>query len=683
MTKLRMLLAGLIWSSCLSLIGHAQTEPLLDTEDAATIEAPVVAPRFNARSLETVFDDYFSPDNGMSYTGAAVAVVQDGEILFAKGYGFADAARTLPVDPETTAFPVGSVAKTLVGVSTAQLLEQNVFSSLDDPANTYLQRGGVPDNAGEPITLRMLATHQAGFADRRQPFMRPGVPTPETNERYIRSVTPEFIRPVNSGANYSNFGIALLGYVIEDASGQSMDEYLQDNIFGPAGMTSSRIIRNADDRGDSAQGEIFYPNGARRPVPTGWANNHTNKLSGGLVISAMDAARYMIALTGGSADGAIPAILSYEGQRLAFSRQGETHPLLQAYGLAFMVNDWNGLTLAEHGGRTLAGSSYLTLVPEERIGIFVTVTGDNGTPLPFPALLGKPGIPPPEEDAILPIRRPLLSTMRALSLEHLFGRSEPSIPLDMIELDLSDYVGEYVSERRPTGSVMKIFRTLFLGGGPIIASDTGDGTLTFGYYGRYEPVAPDIFYKTDAREERGASGWSDLLVFRRGENGQVTDAATTYTDMVMKRQTGMLTPSHQMTLLQAGLSGFLLTGLLALFWPSKTRGRWIMVAMPLAIIALPIVLFRSWPAAPIESLSYLWLDGSDLIGLQLLGNLIGLGVLAIIVFGVVSFARPNQVLAGHGWRRGFAKWHLRLLIPIGLCLLIGLTAFDLIGWNLY
>ncbi|MEM1104977.1 MAG: serine hydrolase domain-containing protein [Pseudomonadota bacterium] len=674
--KLRYVLMGAAWLIHFAAAAFAQSDSI------PAPEAVEMRPRLDAPGLEQVFDLYFGPDNGLSFTGAAVAVVQDGEIVFTKGYGFANAARTMPVDPETTAFPVGSIAKTLVGVATAQLLDEGVIASIDDPVNAYLDRGQIPDNSGTPITLRMLATHQAGFADRRQPLMRPGEPAPETNGRYIEGATPDFIRPVNSGANYSNFGIALLGYALEDASGTAMDAYLEDNIFGPSAMAHARIVRDADDRGESAQGEIFYPNGGRRAVPVGWANNHTNKMSGGLVMSAVDAARYMIALTGGSSDGAIPALLSPQAQDAAFDRLGETHPLLQAYGLAFMVNDWNGLKLAEHGGRTLAGVSYLTLIPDEDIGIFAAVTGDSGAVLPFPALLGQPAPPPPLDDAVLPIKRPTLSTLRAAPLEHLLGRFVPPVPLEMVDLELTEYVGEYTSQRRPTGSVMKIFNTLFLGGGAIIATDNGDGTLTFGAYGRYQPVAPDIFYKSDARAGRGASGWSDLLVFRRDASGQVADAATTYTDMVMKRHAGMLRPSQQVTFLQMGSAGFLVTGLLALVWPGQTRGRWITAAMPGLLIALPIVLFRSWPPAPIEALSFLWITSSDLIVLQMLGNAIGLAVLAIFAIGIATLVRPDLALAGQGWRRDFAKWHLRLLIPAGVCLLIGLAAFDLIGWHL-
>lgn len=656
----------------------AQETPV-ETED--TIEAVAPAPRFDVRSLESAYDDYFSAENAMSYTGAVVTLVQDGEIVLSKGYGFSDAAREKEVDPAATPFPLGSITKTFVGTSVAQLLNSGEIAGVDAPVNDYFTRTKLKDNAGNPITVRMLATHQAGFAEKMQPYMGPGDAAPDTNKKYIDRITPAYIRPVLSGPAYSNAGIALLGYMVEDLTGQSFNDYIEENILGPANMTTARIIESGSDRQGVAQGEVFYSNGGRRAVPTEWANNHTNKTAGGMVASGDDMGRYMIALMGGSADGSIEDVLTDAGRAEAFARHGEYSPLTQAYGLTFMVNDWNGVLLAEHGGRVLAGASYMTLLPEEKIGMFVAVTGEGGTILPASALLGLPAAPAPSDDALLPLKRPLLSTLRALPLEALLGRYVPNIPLEMIEKDLSEYEGEYIAERRAKGLVTRLFSTLFLGGGPVVVSDNGDGTLTFGPYGVYEPVGDDVFYKQSARVNEGASGWSDLIVFRRDSSGAIEDAATTYTDTMFRKSTGLLKPSLSVPLFGLGFLGAL-TGLLALVWAPKSPGRWIAFAMPIGLISLPIIMFRSWPKADVEALSFLLLKPSNLWFYQVLGNLIALGAIVLIGFAIAGIATPRFKSTATGIRAGIAKWHLRLLIPFMACLVIALFWLDAAGWHI-
>ena len=121
------------------------------------------------KELEGVFDEFFDPESH-TYTGAMVAIVRGGEIVLLKGYGFQDAARTIPVSPETTVFRLASVTKTLVGTGVGQLIDAGKISRLDDPVNLYASRFQLPPNNGHEITLRMLATHQAGFAEKRGAF---------------------------------------------------------------------------------------------------------------------------------------------------------------------------------------------------------------------------------------------------------------------------------------------------------------------------------------------------------------------------------------------------------------------------------------------------------------------------------------------------------------------------------
>src|SRR5215203_3713593 len=96
--------------------------------------------------------------------GAAVSVVKDGELFFAKGYGSADLENGIPVDPEQTTFRIGSVTKLFTWTAVMQLAEQGK-PDLDEDINTYLDFR-IPDTYPQPITLKHLMTHTSGFEER-------------------------------------------------------------------------------------------------------------------------------------------------------------------------------------------------------------------------------------------------------------------------------------------------------------------------------------------------------------------------------------------------------------------------------------------------------------------------------------------------------------------------------------
>ncbi len=114
--------------------------------------------------LESFLDELFAKQMEEHHiAGAAVSVVKDGKLLFAKGYGYADLEKDIPVDPEQTLFRIGSVTKLFTWTAVMQLVEQGKLD-LDADINTYLDFR-IPDTYPQPITLKHLLTHTAGFED--------------------------------------------------------------------------------------------------------------------------------------------------------------------------------------------------------------------------------------------------------------------------------------------------------------------------------------------------------------------------------------------------------------------------------------------------------------------------------------------------------------------------------------
>ncbi len=621
------------------------------------------------RALEAAFDAAFGPAGKFRYTGAVVTVVQDGRLLFAKGYGHEDSAGTIPVDPAQTRFRLGSITKTLVGAGIGKLIDAGKLTSLDVPVNTYLRRYKLPDNRGQAITLRMLGTHQAGLAEARLPFQRAGVPKPTIGGAYLRSNFPGYLVPVNSGSNYSNFGAAMLGYVIEDQTQQSFAQFAARDVFAPLGMTRSIVVEDARPQTRLADGDALYPNGGKRKIPNLWANHPIVEAAGAMASTGEDMGRYMIGLLGGG-EG-VPALLSPQARAVVMARQGGTHPLTQGYGSLFMINDWNGNRLVEHGGRTLGASSYMSLLPDRRTGIFVVVTGDYGQDLPGGALLGLPGAPAPDP-AQQGKTLPGLSQIRAIGLEALLGRYRLPVRPTPAAFDPADYAGQYAGQRRSIRSVTQFFTDTFLGG-PLAIAPGKPGEILLGRT-PYKQVAKDVFWHDPALTPERPSGWSDLMVFRRDARGQVSDMSLLYTDAVFAKATGALTPARASTMLLVGAL-ILLTGLLSALWARGSRGRVVAPLTALAIIASPIVFFRSWPKAAVESLSYVWITPGDLALFQLWLDATALLALALIV---LALRRPAMA---SGWRGGLGRWHLRLLALGAVLLIAGYGYYGMIGWN--
>jgi len=165
--------------------------------------------------------------------GAVVTVVKDGRVLFAKGYGFADAEARTPVSPETTLFRTGSVTKLFTWTSVMQLVEQGKLD-LDADVNRYLDFK-LPQTHGVPVTLRHLMTHRGGFQETLKNLgaQRSGH---VDLAGYVRNNIPDQIYKPGTTPSYSNYGAALAGYIVERVAGVPFDQYVETNIHAPLGM---------------------------------------------------------------------------------------------------------------------------------------------------------------------------------------------------------------------------------------------------------------------------------------------------------------------------------------------------------------------------------------------------------------------------------------------------------------
>jgi len=184
-------------------------------------------------------DRLFQPVNGDKTPGAAVLVIRDGEVVLKKGYGMADVAGNLRNTPKTR-FLLASVTKTFTATAIMQLHDRGLLN-LDDTISKYL-----PDfRPGDKVKVRNLLSHTGGLPD----FMS-----------YEQAMEKPLEFEPGTRVSYSNIGYQMLGKIIEKVSGKSYEEYLQENIFRPAGMSNSGVDQEASLK-ERACGYLNSPDG--------------------------------------------------------------------------------------------------------------------------------------------------------------------------------------------------------------------------------------------------------------------------------------------------------------------------------------------------------------------------------------------------------------------------------------
>ncbi len=201
--------------------------------------------------------------------GAAIAIVRDGRLVLARGYGLANVENEEPVEPDSL-FRIASISKPITAAATLQLVEEGLLD-LDDRVFQILDEFEPPEGASidprlDEITVRHLLQH-SGSWDRDQsydPMWIPGsierelgVPKPVTCRDVIRFMLgqPLDFAPGSRYA-YSNFGYCLLGRVLEEKTGRSYEEYVSERVLEPLGITRMKIGGTLP--GNRAEGEVTY-----------------------------------------------------------------------------------------------------------------------------------------------------------------------------------------------------------------------------------------------------------------------------------------------------------------------------------------------------------------------------------------------------------------------------------------
>jgi CubicO group peptidase (beta-lactamase class C family) len=314
---------------------------------------------------------------GLNAVGLSACVVKDDQVTWSGQFGKADKEAGTSVT-EDTLFYIGSISKTVTGVAIMQLAERGVIG-LDQDVNDFLGFSlRNPRYPSTPITFRHLLCHGSSVVRDKDDFYNlygatTGKIMPLADlvgsafdpERNADAASMYLKWAPGSNAVYSNWGFAILGYLVERASGQLFEDYVQANIFDPLGMDSASWFTVPAN-----SGRIAVNYGPDREAIS--ATNVAMYPAGSLLCSQRDFARFLAVFTnGGMVEGT--RILSPESVAAMAEIQ------LHGYGLALerFAADADGLAppVIGKGGDLFGSHANFLFDPENRIGFFWCCTG--------------------------------------------------------------------------------------------------------------------------------------------------------------------------------------------------------------------------------------------------------------------------------------------------------------------
>ena len=605
----------------------------------------------DAAEMEAFMDELFAHHMEENHiAGAAVAVVKDGQLFFAKGYGYADVENKIPVDAETTMFKIGSLTKLFTWTAVMQLVEQGKLD-LDADINTYLDFQ-IADTYRQPITLAHLMTHTSGFEDIHADLVKWDEADLAPPRQWLASHVPARVRPPGDVAAYSNYNAALAGYIVARVSGQSYSEYVQEHILTPLGMTSTtaQYPTPPELRAQESVG-YMYEDDAYQIFPQ--LLTPVDLYPAGVMrASTTDMARFMIMRLHYCFNAAAATEIRILNQATARQMSitlfaPHPHILGNAYGF-FEFSD-NGQRVIGHSGSGEPMESMLLLLPDRNIGVFVAYNSLGA---------GK-------------LNRQHFGFQRAFFDHYYPAAAVEPIPLPSGFAARADrFVGAYKWTMSSYTTLEKFFA---LTGPTINVTNPGDGTLLLeSPFGDWSIVEEEAFYFRFVDS-------SYQVAFREDDQGRIVYLFTDLTPMMsFEKVPWYETLAFNMPLLMISLLLFLSMLIVTLIHFLRRR-RLVADQMPSSRRASLLI---AW----ISVLNLLFIVGNVMWGEQIVFGVsfaykavLGLGVLsAVLTVGALVYA----VLAWKDryWDVAFRVYYT-LVTVAAVAFVWFLNQWNLLGWQ--
>jgi len=393
----------------------------------------VVANEPKAEGPEAYVDQMMTPFSGEDQPGVSIAVLKNGELVLARGYGMANLAYGVPLT-ENTGMSIASASKQFTAMAIL-LLQNDGLLSLDDDVRQH-----IPElkDFGTPVTLRHMLNHTSGYRDILNLRHLAGrqyadVASPDESIRIVQRQA-ELQSAPGTLYSYNNTTFGLLTHVVERVSGVDFKSFMEQRVFEPLGMNDTTIkMRQGQVIPNSSQGYELTSDGEYRAIP----DFDSMQGASGVNTTAVDMTKWMLnyrdALVGGE-----DAIRDLTTRGVLAS--GDT----LSYALGLRIGPWRGQPRYHHSGGENSHASYVAYFPEIESGVFVSSANPGFNR----------GVWSEIADAFFgeyfdPIPEPGDSPASAESEE------EPEIP-ELTDEEKESFVGRYFSEELETMYTIKL-----------------------------------------------------------------------------------------------------------------------------------------------------------------------------------------------------------------------------------
>ena len=324
---------------------------------------------FHETTLNSVLDKIVAR---WGIPGLAVGIVQDDEIVYARGFGVQSLNTRAPVTPDSI-FCVASVSKVFVATAVMQLAERGCLD-LDAPVVTYLPYFRMADERYTRVTIRHMLSHTSGMPDMDEFEYLDLLEHPERDdaaaERYVRGLSSrKLVAEPGSEFHYSNIAYNVLGDVIAKAGGVPFEAYLREHVLAPAGMPGSSFLLADVPHARLAVPHLRAPGMVVNPI---YPYHRADAPASFLHSTVRDMCAWAITcLNRGIVEG--QSILTPAGYELMWSpvAQWGYPPLYEEVGLGWTLGHVDGVRTVSHGGMGFGWTDFLALLPERRQGAVI------------------------------------------------------------------------------------------------------------------------------------------------------------------------------------------------------------------------------------------------------------------------------------------------------------------------
>jgi CubicO group peptidase (beta-lactamase class C family) len=393
----------------------------------------------------------------LGQAGMAVSVVQDGDVLFAGGFGFRDVEQGLKAD-EKTIFPIGSATKSFTAAA-VMLLHERGLLDIDKPIRHYLPELLFKDDTASLLaTPRDLLCHRTGLARHDMLW----VLRPYISRRELPSAIREIdaSKPFRTTYQYSNIMYACLGRLVEKLDGRVWEDFIRQEFFGPLGMPSACFT--PDEAIVNGNFSLAYerPRGTGRLDPVAYSRLGGMAPAGAIGANVLEMANWLRFNLGKGLSGSRQLLSADHINQMFIPNMPILQGLVDApeitplgYGLGWEIESFRGKTLINHGGNVSGSSAMVAFMPEINAG--VTIAVNTGTSMltyaamydVFDRLLGYGG----QKDWAQELKT-TLDKLYAMMDEAYGAREKESLPAKTIRTP-SELAGDY---RHPAYGTVKV-----------------------------------------------------------------------------------------------------------------------------------------------------------------------------------------------------------------------------------